>query len=249
MLGIVIQARLGSKRLPNKMLLPFHQGKGVLQLLIENLLEKFKDIPIIIATTVNSCDDKIITLCLKYKITYFRGSEDNVLERFIEIGDKFRLTKIIRICADNPFLSMNYLEVLIEKFNKSDADYLSFQTSNNIPVVKTHYGFWAEGVLLTALKKIQENTNKNIYLEHVTNFIYENLDDFKLEFYSIDYFIEENSSIRMTLDTFHDYILLKEIYRQFVLLELNTLNSLIRLVSSNKDWLERMNIQILNNTK
>ena len=102
---------------------------------------------------------------------------------------------------------------------------------------------------LRLIKKIQRNTNKAIYLEHVTNFIYENSADFKIEFTNIDYFIEKNSSIRMTLDTFDDYLLLKEIYSQFFLLELRTLKSLIGLVSSNKDWLEKMNIQILNNIK
>ena len=95
MLGIVIQARLGSKRLHNKILLPFYKSKGVLELVIENLLENFNNLPIIVATTNSSCDDKIITLCLKHKINYYRGSEKNVLERFVDIGDKFSLTKII----------------------------------------------------------------------------------------------------------------------------------------------------------
>jgi len=249
MLGIVIQARLGSKRLPNKMLLPFYESKGVLELVIEELVENFNNLPIIVATTDNPEDDAIIKLCLKHKVNYYRGSETDVLGRFIDVANKFSLKKIIRVCADNPFLSMEYLHILIHNFSKSDADYLSFQTSKNIPVIRTHYGFWAEGVTLEALKKIQRNTNKAIYLEHVTNFIYENSADFKIEFTNIDYFIEKNSSIRMTLDTFDDYLLLKEIYSQFFLLELRTLKSLIGLVSSNKDWLEKMNIQILNNIK
>ena len=249
MLGIVIQARLGSKRLPNKMLLPFYERKGVLEVMIENLLENFNNLPIIVATTNSPCDDKIITLCLKHKINYYRGAEKNVLERFVDIGDKFSLTKIIRVCADNPFLSMEYLDILIQKFEKSDADYLSFQTSKGLPVIKTHYGFWAEGVTLEALKKIQKSTNKAIYLEHVTNFIYENSADFKIEFTNIDSFIEKHHSIRMTLDTYEDYLLLKEIYSEYILLERTTLRSLIDFVYANNTWLEKMNLQILNNIK
>ena len=249
MLGIVIQARLESKRLPNKMLLPFHESKGVLELVIENLLENFNNLPIIVATTNNPCDDKIITLCLKHKINYYRGSEENVLERFVDIGDKFSLTKIIRVCADNPFLSMEYLDILIQKFEKSDADYLSFQTSKGLPVIKTHYGFWAEGVTLEALKKIQTSTNKVIYLEHVTNFIYENLEHFKVEFTNIKKNIEQHSPIRMTLDTYDDYLLLKDIYSEYILLEKKTLKSLIKFVCANKIWLEKMNLQILKNIK
>lgn len=249
MLGIVIQARLGSKRLPNKMLLPFYESKGVLELVIENLLGNFNNLPIIVATTNSPCDDKIITLCLKHKINYYRGSEENVLERFVDIGDKYSLTKIIRVCADNPFLSMDYLDILIKKFEKSDADYLSFQTSKGLPVMKTHYGFWAEGVTLKALRKIQKSTNRAIYLEHVTNFIYENSEHFKVEFTKIKKNIEQHSPIRMTLDTHEDYLLLKDIYSEYILLEEKTLKSLIEFVCSNKIWLEKMNLQILKNKK
>ena len=154
MLGIVIQARTGSTRLPNKMLLPFHSSKGVLELLLEKLCNASNDIPIIVATTTNNRDDRIVELCLKNKINYFRGSENNVLQRFIDVANKFNLKRIIRVCADNPFLSMEALDVLITKFENVDLDYLSFKTSKDVPVIKTQYGFWTEGVTLLALKKI-----------------------------------------------------------------------------------------------
>ena len=249
MLGIVIQACTGSNRLPNKMLLPFYSSKGVLELLLEELINNFNYLPIIVATTENMRDDKIIELCLKHKINYYRGSESNVLERFIEVGNKFNLTKIIRVCADNPFLSMDDLYVLIQKFQNLDLDYLSFQTSKGVPVIKTQYGFWAEGVTLQALKKIQKNTNSLIYLEHVTNYIYENLQKFNAEFINIDSFIEQHNYIRMTLDTHEDYLFLKEIYNEYVILKERTLKSLIELVHTNKTWLEKMNLQILKNKK
>ena len=92
MLGIVIQARTGSTRLPNKMLLPFHASKGILELLLEKLRNSFNNLPIIVATTTNNRDDVIVELCLKNKIKYFRGSENNVLQRFIDVANKFSLT-------------------------------------------------------------------------------------------------------------------------------------------------------------
>lgn len=249
MLGIVIQARTGSNRLPNKMLLPFHSSKGVLELLLEKLCNRFNALPIIVATTTNNIDDRIVELCLKNKINYFRGSENNVLQRFIDVANKFNLTRIIRVCADNPFLSMEALSVLITKFQNSDFDYLSFQTSKGVPVIKTQYGFWAEGVSLSALKKIQEYTNSLTYLEHVTNYIYEHPKKFNIKFLRLESFIEQNQSIRMTLDTYEDYLLLKEIYNEYVILKEKTLRSLIELVSKNTIWLDKMNLQILKNTK
>jgi spore coat polysaccharide biosynthesis protein SpsF len=249
MLGIVIQARTGSNRLPNKMLLPFHSSKGVLELLLDKLCNMFNDIQIIVATTTNNRDDRIVELCLKNKINYFRGSENNVLQRFIDAADKFNLTRIIRVCADNPFLSMEALSVLITKFQNSDFDYLSFQTSDGVPVIKTQYGFWTEAVTLLALKKIEKHTNSLNYLEHVTNYIYEHPESFNIKLLFIDSFVEQQRSIRMTLDTHEDYLLLREIYNEYVTLKERTLRSLLDLVSKNRIWIDKMNLQILKNRK
>ena len=249
MLGIVIQARTGSNRLPNKMLLPFYSSKGVLELLLENLIDNSKNLPIIVATTESRKDDKIVEICLKHKINYFRGSENNVLERFIDVGNHFDLKQIIRVCADNPFLCMTDLNFLVKRFQNSDLDYLSFQTSKGVPVIKTQYGFWAEAVSLQALKKIQKGTDSLIYLEHVTNYIYENLKKFNTEFIKIDSFVESYNNIRMTLDTHEDYLLLKEIYNEYILMKEVSLRSLMELVSANNIWLEKMRLQILENKK
>ncbi|MAU37620.1 MAG: glycosyl transferase family 2 [Flavobacteriales bacterium] len=249
MLGIVIQARTGSNRLPNKMLLPFYASKGVLELLLEKLRNTFNNVPIIVATTTNTRDDVIVKLCLKNKINYFRGSEHNVLHRFIDVANKFNLTKIIRVCADNPFLSMEALSVLISKFPNSDLDYMSFQTSNGVPVITTQYGFWAEAVTLIALKRIKKQTNSLKFLEHVTNYIYDHPESFNIKFLEIQSFFEQKPNIRMTLDTHEDYLLLQEIYKEYIVLQERTLRSLVELVSNNRIWLEKMNLQMIKNKK
>ena len=249
MLGIVIQARTGSTRLPNKMLLPFHASKGILELLLEKLRNSFNNLPIIVATTTNNRDDVIVELCLKNKIKYFRGSENNVLQRFIDVANKFSLTKIIRVCADNPFLSMEALSVLISKFPNSDLDYMSFQTSNGVPVIRTQYGFWTEAVTLIALKRIKKQTNSSNFLEHVTNYIYDHPESFNIKFLEIQSFFEQKTKIRMTLDTHEDYLLLQEIYKEYIELQERTLRSLVELVSKNRIWLEKMNLQMIKNKK
>ncbi len=249
MLGIVIQARLGATRLPNKMLLPFYHEKGVLELLIGKLQKQFTDIPLVVATTNSSNDDKIIDLCEKLNIHYYRGSEDNVLQRFIDAGEQFKLTKIIRVCADNPFLSMEFLKTLKDRFSQSNSDYLSFKTSVGLPVIKTHFGFWAEGVTLNALKQVSKATNNKIYLEHVTNYIYENSHSFQIEFLEVEDYIERAQDIRLTMDTEEDYQLLKEIYKKYILLENQTVQSLLELVQNEEHWLLKMNSQIKNNGK
>ena len=249
MLGIVVQARLGSKRLPNKMMLPFFYEKGVLELLIESLKTRFSDVPLIIATTKKESDNDIVSLCEKHKVSFYRGSESNVLERFIEVGDRFNLTKIIRVCADNPFLSMDFLEYLKNIFLVSDSEYISFKTNEGLPVIKTHFGFWTEGVTLGALKKIKSETSDLIFLEHVTNYIYNNKNKFKIEFLKIDDSFKKYNDIRMTLDTKDDFDLLREIYFEYSFYENKTIKTLLDFVEGNEVWKLKMNQQIIKNTK
>ena len=97
MLGIIIQARLGSTRLPNKMLMPFYEQKGILELLIKRLQNEFNHIPIVVATTNKYQDVKIIELCKRLDVHSFAGDENDVLERFIRAGDYYQFDKIIRI--------------------------------------------------------------------------------------------------------------------------------------------------------
>lgn len=214
-LGIIIQARLGASRLPGKVLLPFWKNKGILELLIDKLENMNLNVPIIIATTTNKLDDKIQDHFIHYKnLKVYRGDEHNVVKRFIDAADKFNLSKIIRICADNPFLETWALEKLIIDFKKRDIDYLNFEI-NNIPNMKTHFGFWAEGVTLNALKKVVELTDEKEYLEHVTNFIYSHKNIFITDSYRID-LKKYNEKIRLTLDTPEDFDVQKGIFADLI---------------------------------
>lgn len=99
--GIIIQARLGSTRLPGKILKDFYGGKTLLETVIENL--KKTGAKIIVATSVNPNNDKLETFLKERNITVFRGSEDDVLSRFIEAAEANGVDGIVRICSDNPF--------------------------------------------------------------------------------------------------------------------------------------------------
>lgn len=249
MIGIIIQARLGSKRLPNKMVLPFYNDKGVFEILIDKLKSDFPTLPLILATTTNPIDDKLVEICRNHDICYYRGSESNVLQRFIDTANSFGITKIIRVCADNPFLDISGLKKLVLSFNKIDFDYCSFQTSKGTPSILTHYGFWAEAVNLRSLIKTRELTNDSFYQEHVTNYIYSNPNLFKLLYLDIPIEIERKVNIRMTLDTHSDFILLKEIYKDIIGKKLSNIEDIVNYVSQNKEWVERMSAQIELNTK
>lgn len=249
MLGIIIQARTGSTRLPNKMVLPFYQDSGVLELIVNKIKRSINEYPIVIATTTNPNDDAIVEIANKCSVSYFRGSENNVLSRFIECSNKNNFNKIIRICADNPFIDIEGLKQLINEFDKSDVDYCSYKTSKGIPSILTHFGFWCEAVTLSALETTSKLTNDSLYLEHVTNFIYTNPNLFKLSFLPIVEKVEQREDVRMTLDTEQDFNLLKTIYSKCIEENIHTIEDIISFVSGNKEWVYLMKQQIDANTK
>ncbi|MBK8368430.1 MAG: glycosyl transferase family 2 [Bacteroidetes bacterium] len=220
----IIQARTGSTRLPDKMLLPFYNQKIILDLIIEKLLERFMPQQIILATTTNSKDDLLEQVAIKHRIPFFRGDENNVLKRFVDCADANHVKHLIRVCADNPFLDLDLLCELIESIDYDKVDYASY-CINETPSIKTHFGFFAEYVSLEALKKVQSNTNDVLYLEHVTNFIYANPSMFKIYWKHVPSLITENIGVRLTVDTIEDFEACKLIYKSLIYnQQLNYLN-------------------------
>ena len=142
-IAFIVQARSGSTRLPNKMNMPFYENQSILDIILNRLKTYFKDIPVILATTVNSKDDAIVETGKRNQVEVFRGSEDNVLSRFVEASKAFSVKHVIRICADNPFISVKYLEELINFYQSQKVDYVSFISETGLPAMKTHYGFFA----------------------------------------------------------------------------------------------------------
>lgn len=209
-LGIIIQARTGSTRMPEKVIQPFYGGQTILDLLLEKA--KKLNLPVVLATTVNPSDDRIVNLAHQHEIAVFRGSENDVLDRFIKAAQEAGFEKVIRICADNPFLDLASLQTLADAFWESEADYLGFQLAGDKPSILTHFGFWAEAVRLSALEKAASLTDEKLYHEHVTNFIYGHPEVFNVQFIKADPLVFSRSDIRMTLDTAEDFDLQKEIY-------------------------------------
>lgn len=246
-LGIIIQARTGSSRLPKKMLLPFYKDKTILDILLRRIKEHIKNAPVVVATSSNKNDVEIVNIAQRNKVDFFCGDENDVLQRFINVADFFGFDSVIRVCADNPFLSMEKLKVLIEFSSKNTADYISFQKNDGTPSIKTHFGFWTEFVTLSALKTINEKTKDPLYHEHVTNFAYSNPQIFSLKFLPIEDFIEQ-SDVRLTVDTYEDFKLSALIYKKLVEKNLSVEpKNIIPLITD--DMKQTMKSQIIANLK
>jgi len=207
--GIIIQARINSTRLPAKIIRKVDGDLNFLQILLFRLKEgislRGKTIPIVLATSKNIDDAVLEKIGKDNSIPVFRGSEENVLERFIGAAQAHNLDTVVRICSDNPFIDIDLLFELLTAYK--GEDYLSFKV-NEKPSILTHFGFFVEIVSLKGLTTLQKE-NCSECLEHVTNCIYTNPHKFKVNYLPLD--IPEDY-VRCTLDTSADFEILKEIY-------------------------------------
>ena len=198
----IIQVRMGSTRLPGKAMFKA-SGKPLLKHQIErSSYSKFVN-EIIVATTTNKEDDPIIELCKTLAVKYYRGSEPDVLDRFYQCAINFNLEAIVRLTADDPLQEPEVMDVVIKKFLDSECDYASNTIKPTYPD-----GFDVEVFKFPALKSAWLNAKSPYEREHVTPFIKNNPDIFKLV--SVEDSLDR-SNLYWAVDTQKDYILVKDI--------------------------------------
>lgn len=203
--GVIIQARTGSTRLPGKMSNLFHNGLTLAEVIFKKLQPLTSHLPVVLATSENKSNDCLQQWAEKYGLKVFRGAEDDVLGRFIGAAEKYQIQTVVRVCADNPFLSTNHITELLSAFKAGEEDYLSYQMKDGTPVIKSHLGLFSEVVTLDALKKAYNLTSESLYREHVTNYIYAHPEIFKVRFLGAPSEIADRKDIRLTIDTAEDF--------------------------------------------
>lgn len=209
-IGIIIQARLGSTRLPGKILLPFYGEQTIIDILLEKI-HQATEAPVIIATTTSPVNDLLVSHLESKHEQVFRGAENDVLDRFIQAAEQHHLDGIIRICSDNPFLDPKGIQTLIEKAQTSEAQYIGFRI-NDLPSIKTHFGFWGEYVTLEALQQIADTTDEPLAHEHVTIHLYSHPEEYCCEWIDCPDFIQGRNDIRLTVDTQEDFDNAQKVY-------------------------------------
>ncbi len=246
--GIIIQARRGSSRFPDKVVLPFYNGMSILELLIERFKNN-SEYCLAVATTDEPADNLIYEICARLGVHCYRGSSNNVLDRFYRTSTEFNIDPIIRICSDNPFLIESSPLELLNSFFSNKRDYIGYKLSDNRIGIRTHFGLWAELLSRSAAKEALSVTDKSIYLEHVTNYFYSNPDRFKLSYIDVPEIVYSRHDIRLTVDSKSDFELAKVIFRHYTEGSAGDLPFLINLIDSRPEWKIEMNNSITQNEK
>lgn len=203
MILAVIQARLGSTRFPGKTFASL-SGRPLIWHVVDRLKHAEKIDQIVIATTINPLDDELEAWATSHDIPVFRGSENNVLERFYMAARHFSADIIVRITADDPFKDPILIDGVI---NKLLTENLDFVCNNNPPSFPE--GLDTEVFTFQALEMAYLNSSSDFEKEHVTQYFYKNPQKFK---HANLAHVENLSWLRWTIDTEKDYRMVSKIY-------------------------------------
>ena len=164
---------------------------------------------VIVATSSNPSDNLIEKIANKYKVSIYRGSLNDVLDRYYQTALKYKSNTIVRITGDCPLIDPSLIDILVDKFNTSELDYLSNTLSPSYPD--------GQDIEIFSFEAIEEAWGKaklNSEREHVTPFIYKNSSYHGKLLFKADNFINENgdySDIRMTVDYESDLNIIKSL--------------------------------------
>ncbi len=211
-----IEARMKSTRLPGKVMKKL--GKySVLDVLIKRLKKsKYLD-DIVVATTTNHEDNKIINLLKKRSINFFRGPEDDVNLRLIRAAEKFNADLIVQLTADNPFVDPKIIDYMLNFFlkNKHKYHYITNDGLGNYSKSHVPLGFNIQIFLLKHLKENYKFCIKKDLKEHPSLYFYrEGRKKYKLKNLPLPKNLKTNLKIRLTVDTIEDLKLSRIVFKK-----------------------------------
>ena len=201
----IIQARMGSSRLPGKVLMDL-AGQTVLERVVRRIQRCEYVDEVVVATSFLPVDDNIVATCRQIDVSVFRGSETDVLDRFWMAANAQHADICVRITADCPLIDPGVSDDIIRRFMQANPaiDYASNKIPQSYP-----RGLDTEVFTITALERAWQNALLPYERSHVTIYIYEHPDQFGLLSIVSDV---NRADWRWTLDTLEDLEFIRQIY-------------------------------------
>jgi len=226
--GIVVQARMGSSRLPGKVLIPI-EGTPLLRRLCNRVAQSRRADALVVATSVRPEDQAIADACRSWGIPVFRGPEKDVTTRFLGAAREHGFTTVIRVTGDNPLTDPGGIDELIAAFENRNSDLVHNGHRNGYP-----YGAGAELIRISALERCDKQLNNEEERENVFWFCRQHPDQFScqkldapLRLLRPQYFL--------TVDYPEDVELLSRIYARFQRRDDVNLEDVIEYLDSNPE--------------
>lgn len=211
----IIQARMGSTRLPNKVLMKI-MNKPMLWYIVDRVKRAKNVDNVVVATSNKLQDDEIETFCQEYNINCFRGSESDVLERFYNTAKEYNADVVFRITGDCPLVDPNLIDTLYEYFIQSDIDFSGLATGAGAINEEKRFpdGLDTECFSFNVLERAYKNATKQSDREHVTPYIWRNNTVHKIGSLTSD---KDYSHMRWTVDNQEDFEIIEKIYMNLYL--------------------------------
>ena len=199
----IIQARCGSTRFPNKVF-ALIDGQPLLYHVVNRLTYAKTLDDIVVATTVNAQDDAIEQWCREHQVHCFRGSEEDVLNRYFSASEAFPSDYVVRITADDPFKEPAVIDAVVDKLVNGGYDHVT----NNLPPSFPE-GLDCEAFTKAALDRSEREAETAFEREHVTQYIYHHPEIFRIGNVSNGV---DLSSLRWTIDKDADLEMVRAVY-------------------------------------
>lgn len=200
----IVQARTGSTRLPGKVLLPL-LGEPVLVHVVRRVARAARLDAVVVATTVSPRDDAIVGLGRDHGWAVERGSEEDLLQRYLDAARAHRADRIVRVTSDCPLVDPGLIDDVLALLDGSGADY----ASNTLEPRRLPRGLDVEAMTMAALEIAGREDRDPASREHATPYLYRHPERFRLAGIHGD---PDLSAHRWTLDTPEDYELIRRIY-------------------------------------
>ena len=201
----ILQARVSSSRLPGKVLKPI-MGRPMLALQIERVRRTKKIDQLIIATSTDPSDDQIEMLCQQIDIPCYRGSLNDVLDRFYQAAQTWQSQHIVRLTGDCPLIDPEVIDHVIAFYLNGDYDYASNTVEPTFPD-----GLDIEIFRFSILEEAWKEACLPSQREHVTPFIHQQPDRYRIGHHKNK---EDLSHLRWTVDEPEDFDLINKIYEE-----------------------------------
>lgn len=202
----VVQARMGSTRLPNKVMKPVH-GVPMIELLLARLARAKAVDQIVLATSTDPANQPLVAHVRQLGFPVEQGSENDVLDRFVQAAQAHQADVIVRITGDCPLVDPELVDAAIREFTKTGVDYFSNTSPPTYPD-----GLDIEVCSFRALKQAHEETSKPFDREHVTPYLREGD---RLRQGNMQH-AEDLSALRWTVDEPRDFQVIEKVFQHFL---------------------------------
>lgn len=228
MIACFVQARYSSRRLPGKVMKEI-LGKPMLELQIERLRHARRIDKIIVVTSVSEDDDRIAAFCADRSIECFRGSLENVLDRFYQAAKKYRPDHIIRVTGDCPLIDPAVVDGMVGLYLDSKADY----GTNCVPPTFPD-GLDAEIFPFKVLEKAKSEAVLPSHIEHISPYFEDQPSLFKI----VNFSSKNNySDLRWTVDEPDDLELVRKIFESLYPSKPSfSMSDILSLLAGHPEW-------------